>query len=116
MQSTLRAQAFEDAAALRTAEPAGLVAELLGLAEEELDIPETREVEFDEGEEAILGSGEGVVGEEFDEVAEVVAAVEGEPVDVSLADEAGIGEAGAEGAVVDAGFFVAVEIDAAAFE
>ena len=94
LEAALLAQGVDDAGPLGG--EAGGGAQTLGVAEEELDVPEFGEVGFHEVEKVALGFGEGVVGEEFDQVAEVVAAVEGEPVYFGAEGEAGGCQEGAE--------------------
>jgi hypothetical protein len=102
------AQAFGSEAVLQT--------DALGVAEEEFDVPKFGKEGGDEVEEVGLVHGEGVIGEQLDEISEIITRVEGEPMNVCVEGEAGGSEKGAECLVGNADLVVALEVDARCFE
>jgi hypothetical protein len=83
---------------------------------EVLDVVDGGEVNLHEPEEAGLRVGEGVAGEDLEQVPEVVAGVEGDPADGVAEHDPGGHEQLGEAARVDAALGVAAEVDAAVAE
>lgn len=81
-----------------------------------LDVVDDGEVDVDQCEEGGVVVGEALAGEELEQVAEVVAAVEGDPIDGVVEDDARGHEELAEARGVDAAVGVAGEVDAALAE
>lgn len=52
------------------------------MTEEKLDVPQLGEVDLDQLAKVVFLGGQGGIGQKLDEIAKVVAGVEGQPIDI----------------------------------